>query len=95
MSHIHAHTTCTNIFGHASRGGQTVNDRQDKAALSPQSFRQADTKDKSVKRFPGLLSAKKTGYVTRFTVSKRTIGKDVFWMTIGSSAWGLTRPVRA
>lgn len=32
------------------RGGQTVHDRQDKAALSPHRFRQADTKGKSIKR---------------------------------------------
>ena len=59
--------------------GQTVHDRQDKAALSPHRFRQADTKGKSIKggQFPRLLSrAKKTGYITRFTVAKRIIGEE-------------------
>lgn len=80
MSHIHAHTVWADTLDHALahlRGGQTVHDRQNKAALSPQSFRQADTKGKSIKggQFPRLLSAKKTGYITRSAVAKRIIGR--------------------
>lgn len=57
-------------------GGKTVYDRQDKAALSPQSFRQADTKGPSKGgQFPRLLRAKKTGYITRSAVAKRIIGR--------------------
>lgn len=59
ISHIlYVHTLCgqtlETMHSYTSMGGQTVGDRQDKAALRPQSFRQADTKAKSIKggQFP-------------------------------------------
>lgn len=52
--------TLDHALVHLHGGGQTVGDRQDKAALRPQSFRQADTKAKSIKggQFPRLALRK-------------------------------------
>lgn len=85
--------TCTHLrrqtLNHAlvhHHGGQILHDRQDKASLSPQSPRQADTKAKSIngRQFPGILRAKKIGYVTRVAVAKPVIGRGrMFLLNIG------------
>ena len=76
-------------------GGQTVHDRWDKGAVSPQSVRQAATKDKSIKgeQSPWLLDTEKAGYITWFTVAKKLIERRrMFLLSTGSTAFVVQAP---